>query len=78
MIPHGIPTYVFSARCASQGRSSIGTSSAPRSHSAVSTAHSIAADDDSPAPTGTSEVSDRSAAGTRYPASRNAQTMPAT
>jgi hypothetical protein len=77
MIPQGMPTYVFSARCARRGRSSIGRSRPPRSHSAVSTAHSIAADDDSPAPTGTSEVSDRSTAGTSYPASLNAQTMPA-
>ncbi len=59
MMPQGIPTYVFSARCASEGRSSIGRSRAPRSHSAVSTAHSIAAEDESPAPTGTSEVSDK-------------------
>jgi hypothetical protein len=44
----------------------------------VSTAHSIACDDDRPAPTGTSEASAIRAGGTSKPASRSAQTTPAT
>jgi hypothetical protein len=56
MIPVGAPTYTFSARRASAGRSSTGRSMPPRSTSAVRTADSSAADDDRPAPSGTSEV----------------------
>jgi hypothetical protein len=55
MMPDGTPTYSFSARCATRGRSVTGRSRPPRSTSAVSTAHSSAAEDERPAPTGTSE-----------------------
>jgi hypothetical protein len=44
----------------------------------VSTADSSAADDDSPAPTGTFEARVKDAGGTAKPASCNAQTTPAT
>src|ERR1700733_15401060 len=50
----------------------------PRSHSAVSTAHSSACEEERPAPTGTSEWIDSRAPGTSYPYSRSAQTTPAT
>jgi hypothetical protein len=78
MIPVGAPTYAFSARWASAGRRSTGTSRPPRSISAVSTADSRAADDDTPAPTGTSEDRAIRAGGTSCPASRRAQATPAT
>ncbi len=67
--PVGAPTNSFSARRASLARSSGAISSPSRSTSAVSTAHSSAAEEDRPAPTGTSEVSTRSAPPTRCPAS---------
>jgi len=46
--------------------------------SAASTAHSSAADEDSPAPTGTLEESTRSAPPIRCPSSRSTHTTPAT
>ena len=66
MIPHGTPTYAFSARWASAGQPVTGQRSrcAPaRSSSAASVAHSSAAEDDRPAPTGTSEATASSGAG---------------
>src|SRR5204863_1230138 len=78
MIPQGIPTYEFSPRWASRGRLATGTGRSPRSHRAVRTAHSRAAEDDRPAPTGTSEVIDRWAPGTSYEPSRSSQTTAAT
>src|SRR6266508_3542389 len=53
-------------------------SSAYRSASAARTLHSSAADDDSPAPTGTSDVTTMSAPPKSAPASRNDHTTPAT
>ena len=75
--PVGAPTNSFSARWASWARWIKEMSSPFRSTSAVSTAHSNAAEEDSPAPTGTSEVSTRSAPSTRCPARSSAQTTPA-
>jgi hypothetical protein len=60
------------------GRSATGMSRPPRSIRAVSTADSSAAEDETPAPTGTSETSARFAGGTSYPASRSAHATPAT
>src|SRR5205814_10001750 len=76
--PQGTPTYSFSARCASRGRWSTGRSRPPRSHRAVSAAHSRAADEDRPDPTGTSEETASRAPGTENPAARSAQTIAAT
>ena len=52
MSPVGAPTNSFSARRASFARSSGSMASPPRSASAVSVAHSSAAEEDSPAPIG--------------------------
>src|SRR4051794_24031834 len=60
------------------GRRSTGRARPPRAISAGSTAASSAADDDTPAPTGTSEARAIPAGGTSYPASVSAQTTPAT
>ena len=76
--PVGAPTKAFSARLASLARSSPAMSRSLRSARAVSTAHSSAADDDKPAPVGTSDESTRSAPPIRCPASWSAHTTPAT
>src|SRR5690606_18083261 len=60
------------------GRSATGTARPPRSARAVSTAQVSAAEEDSPAPAGTSESITSRAPGGAYPASRIAHTTPAT
>ena len=80
MPPVGAPTTSVSARMqasiSSRRRSSV--SSRPiRSARATATEHSSAADDESPAPTGTRLSTSRSTPGTRWPASRSAQMTPA-
>ena len=76
-IPLGTPTISFSARRASRASSVRGTRSPDRSARAIATAHSIAADDDRPAPCGRSESITRLAPPTGWPASRRAQATPA-
>ena len=77
MIPLGTPTISFSARLASRASSVRGTSAPYRSARAIATAHSIAAEDDRPAPCGRSESKTRLAPPTARPASRMAQATPA-
>ena len=61
MMPVGAPTASFSASCPTFASVSRSRPSSHRSFSASATAHSIAAEDDSPAPTGTLESMYRSA-----------------
>ncbi len=77
MIPLGTPTISFSARLANAASSFRGTSAPYRSARAIATAHSIAAEDDRPAPCGRSESMTRLAPPTGRPASRMAQATPA-
>ena len=77
MIPLGTPTISFSARRASRASSARGTSAPYSSARAIATAHSIAAEDDRPAPCGRSESMTRLAPPTCQPASRSAQATPA-
>ncbi len=78
MTPHGIPTKSFSARCASRA-SSAGPAAIPnRSANALATAHSSAADEDSPAPAGTSPSTTRSTPPRSNPCVRRLHTTPAT
>jgi len=77
MIPLGTPTIPFSARLAKAASAARGTSTAYRLARAIATAHSIAAEDDRPAPCGRSESMTRLAPPTGSPASRMAQATPA-
>ncbi|AKL64741.1 hypothetical protein M444_04200 [Streptomyces sp. Mg1] len=75
--PHGTPTKAFSARWASRAVSGAVSAIPYRARSAVATAHSRAAEEDSPAPGGTSPSMRSSAPPTRCPAPRRAQATPA-
>ena len=77
MIPHGTPAKSFSARCAAAASAGRVMSSWYRSASASATEHSSAADEDRPAPRGTSESITSRAPPAGCPASRRAQTTPA-
>ncbi len=77
MMPVGTPTNSFSARRASVTRSARGTASSPSSVRASAVAHSRAAEEDRPAPAGTSESMATQAPGTRCPAASSAQATPA-
>ena len=76
MIPDGTPTNSFSARRAIAASSRRGTTRPPSSVSASAVAHSSAAEEDSPAPAGTSESMAMLAPGTSRPAARSAQATP--
>src|SRR6478672_11559364 len=60
MMPVGAPTTRFSASWPILASSGLPSPKSQRSFRARATAHSIAAEEDSPAPAGTSEVSARS------------------
>ena len=60
MMPVGAPTTLFSASWPIRASSCRSSPSSQRSFRATATAHSTAAEEDSPAPAGTSEVSARS------------------
>ena len=77
MMPVGTPTKSFSARRAIAASSVRGTSSPASWVRASATAHSRAADEDSPAPCGRSESMASRAPGTGYPARPSAQATPA-
>jgi len=77
MIPVGAPTNSFSARRAIAARSWRGTVTPESEQSASATEHSIAADDDTPAPTGRSESTSTDAPRTACPAARSAHATPA-
>ena len=81
MPPVGAPATSVSARMqASTRRRRCGSPSASPTRWAIATAteHSRAADDDSPAPSGTVLSTHTSSPGTSTPASRSAQATPAT
>ena len=83
MPPVAAPTISFSARtqAAASSRRPVGRSrrgpSPNRSSAASAVAHSSAADDDSPAPSGTVSVTSRSSPRTGCPAARSAHSTPA-
>ena len=77
MMPVGTPTNSFSARQASVTSSPRGTSRPPSEVSASAVTHSSAADEESPAPAGTSESMARQVPGTRWPACSSAHATPA-
>ena len=76
--PLGTPTNAFSARCASSASSAGGSPRPSRSASAAATEHSSAADEDRPAPCGTSPSTVTVIPPGSCPASRKTQTTPAT
>ncbi len=76
-MPVGAPTYSFSARRAMRAASARSIVWPWRSASASSVAHSSAAEEDRPAPCGTSEWMAMRAGPTSYPASFIAQATPA-
>ena len=75
MIPHCTPTRWFSASCASRAMSTGSHGISNRPHIARATASSNAADDDNPAPTGTSPVTRIFAPAMRECLDLSAQTM---
>ena len=77
MMPVGTPANSFSARRAIVTSSARGTSRPASEVSASAVAHSSAAEEDSPAPAGTSESMAMQAPGTRWPAASSAQATPA-
>jgi len=77
MMPLGTPTISFSARLASLASSSRDTLTWYSATRATAVAHSIAAEEDRPAPCGRSESMTRLAPPTACPASRMAQATPA-
>ncbi|CAH0327726.1 hypothetical protein SRABI128_06401 [Microbacterium sp. Bi128] len=77
MIPVGAPTTLFSARRPMSASSARPRPAPVRSERANATAHSRAAEEDSPAPTGTSEVTYRSKPGTVMPARSSSHATPA-
>src|SRR6266498_1354953 len=76
MIPVGAPTNSFSARRASFTLVQDGNVNPPRSHRAAITAHSSAADDERPDPTGTSLATLIRAGGTWCPSAPNVTASP--
>ena len=77
MMPEGTPTNSFSARRAIAASSRRGTASSASSVRASAVAHSSAAEEDRPAPAGTSESMATQAPGTGWPAASSAQATPA-
>ena len=77
MMPVGTPTNSFSAWQVSATSSPRGTLRPPSEVSASAVAHSSAADEDRPAPAGTSESMATHAPGTRWPAPSSAHATPA-
>ena len=77
MMPVGAPTNSFSARLAIAASAVLGTEIPDSEHSARATAHSSAADDDTPAPTGRFESTSTDAPRTARPAAPSAQATPA-
>ena len=72
MMPVGAPTTLFSASWPIRASSCLSSPNSQRSFRARATAHSTAAEEDSPAPAGTSEVSARSRPDTREAANEPA------
>ena len=78
MIPHGTPTNPFSARWASSGAVRPGQVEPAEVGQGGQDRALQAAEEDRPAPAGTSRSTARSAPRTSCPASRSAHTTPAT
>ena len=78
MMPEFTPTYAFSARCESSASRSRGSAPPASACNAIAVATSSAADDESPAPAGTSLHTATSHAGAATPASPSIRATPAT